>query len=323
MKGGRFFYHLKLELYDRPTPASAKEVQRKESSNISKTAQKDIYLPLPGTDIFTSILPTHERPLPEDKTTRNKVGRLVSKLNARTVETKTAISRASIIDCGPAHDEKPISRSPPKNAREVPTAISLQRTQTTERAVEQAVRDWRFGPIRIESVDICPPGEAAQLPPTSSMTGASKIAPRGSVKDVQGSITAGPRSQATKARFEPVALRSQDGILRNTEVGWGIVHLYRDGEESPGLRTPPAANGEDVEIDTTILCIPAVPSYMTPSDFVGWVGEKTREQVSHFRMVMTGRMNRYLVLMKFRDATVARKWRDDWDGRVFGGLEVS
>lgn len=71
------------------------------------------------------------------------------------------------------------------------------------------------------------------------------------------------------------------------------------------------------------MCIPAVPSYLTPSDFLGFVGEKTREEVSHFRMVMTGRMNRYLVLMKFRDNAVARKWRAEWDGKVFNDMEVS
>src|SRR5262249_47333524 len=44
--------------------------------------------------------------------------------------------------------------------------------------------------------------------------------------------------------------------------------------------------------------------------------------VSHFRMVMTGRMNRYMVLMKFRDGRVARKWRAEWDGKVFNTMEV-
>ncbi len=76
-------------------------------------------------------------------------------------------------------------------------------------------------------------------------------------------------------------------------------------------------------LDCTTLCIPAVPSYLTPSDFLGFVGEKTREEVSHFRMVMTGRMNRYLVLMKFRDGNAARRWRKEWDGKVFNSMEVS
>jgi BRCA1-associated protein len=157
----------------------------------------------------------------------------------------------------------------------------------------------------------------------------------------RGGINGGPRSHATKARFEPLPAG-----VKNTEMGWGVVHLYRDGEESAlGLGIPTAAaatvtatasmtrgeggerkNGpeghEVAEEDTTILCIPAVPSYMTPFDFLGWVGERTREKVSHFRMVMTGWMNRYMVLLKFYDGKVARKWRAEWDGKVFGGLEV-
>jgi BRCA1-associated protein len=38
---------------------------------------------------------------------------------------------------------------------------------------------------------------------------------------------------------------------------------------------------------------------------------------------MTGRMNRYLVLMKFRDGNTARRWRKEWDGKVFNSMEVS
>ena len=129
----------------------------------------------------------------------------------------------------------------------------------------------------------------------------------------------------------------------STEVGWGVVRLYRDGEESASLsselvstdmgqKLDAAGQGEDGKHgegeggeagDCTTLCIPAVPSYLTPSDFLGFVGEKTRGLVSHFRMVMTGRMNRYLVLMKFRDGQVARRWRADWDGKVFNSMEVS
>jgi BRCA1-associated protein len=183
---------------------------------------------------------------------------------------------------------------------------------------------------------------------TSIMAGLSQVmngGAREAIPNAKGGINAGPRSHTTKARFDPLDAGVADGAgLNNTELGWGIVHLYRDGEETPGLGAtsgisqsptpvhkdemgPQMAAGKaelqfEKHLDTTILCIPAVPSYMTPSDFLGWVGKKTQEEVSHFRMVMTGRMNRYLVLMKFRDAESARKWRQEWDGRVFGGLEV-
>jgi BRCA1-associated protein len=191
----------------------------------------------------------------------------------------------------------------------------------------------------MESLDMAPLRDKASS--TSTIAGSSQIMNNGTREtnsSAKAGINAGPRSHTTKARFEPLETGYVDGTgLKNTELGWGIVHLYKDGQETPGLSATSAASPTPVhktgpvdgpeqalesQLDTTILCIPAVPSYMTPSDFLGWVGEKTRDDVSHFRMVMTGRMNRYLVLMKFRDANIARKWRQEWDGRIFGGLEV-
>ena len=162
-------------------------------------------------------------------------------------------------------------------------------------------------------------------PPRDETGGASGTS--GTSRDGAGRSRAS-NNPATRARVE--ALRGQG---QEEELGWGVVHLYREGEDTAGLgEVPPPPDGrgsagagteEMEEVDTTVLCIPAVPSYMTASDFLGWVGEKTRELVSHFRMVMTGRMNRYMMLMKFRDGGEARRWRREWNGKVFNGMEVS
>jgi BRCA1-associated protein len=104
------------------------------------------------------------------------------------------------------------------------------------------------------------------------------------------------------------------------------VHLYREGQETPGLyddARAAGAGGEFKEEECTTLCILAVPSYMTPSDFLGFVGERTREEVSHFRMIKTSRANKYMVLMKFREAKDAREWRKEWNGKTFNSMEVS
>ncbi|ERF68448.1 hypothetical protein EPUS_03766 [Endocarpon pusillum Z07020] len=137
----------------------------------------------------------------------------------------------------------------------------------------------------------------------------------------------------TKGRYEPLDQHVTDSI-------WGIVHLYRDAEETPGLYgdsllskpnnpwysgTPkeskgtvhPPANDQDC----TTLCILAVPSYLAPPDFLGFVGEETRDQVSHFRMIRTSRANRYMVLIKFRDGKMARTWQKAWNGKVFNSME--
>jgi BRCA1-associated protein len=97
------------------------------------------------------------------------------------------------------------------------------------------------------------------------------------------------RGELPRARYE-----SLEG--RNTELGFGIVHLSRGGEETSGLD-----NGVDIypaekaiptespvvekvrtmvkEVEEKIAphCyIPAMPSYLTPSDFLGFVGEDER-----------------------------------------------
>ncbi|KAF8251282.1 zf-UBP-domain-containing protein [Wilcoxina mikolae CBS 423.85] len=138
-------------------------------------------------------------------------------------------------------------------------------------------------------------------------------------------LTAG--AAASKARFIPLE-------TRNTEFGYGVIHLYRDSHETPGLYDPPPeskqpegkeeviSDGEklDEEVLTTVAIL-AVPSYMTPSDFMGFVGEGTRDAVSHLRMVRTGKANRYMVLMKFRNKDGARKFVNDFNGKVFNSME--
>lgn len=185
-------------------------------------------------------------------------------------------------------------------------------------------RDWRYDLISSQTI---------------SMTSV----PVRSKHDVQaaelGSITNGmndgPRGLATKGRFEPAEPQDK-------KLGWGVVRLYRDAQETPGLydeplpsphgkharasRSAAAPSRTDHERfrdeECTTLCILAVPSYLTPSDFLGFVGEKTRDEVSHFRMIRTEKSNRYMVLMRFRSGKKAREWRREWNGKGFDGMEV-
>ncbi|KAF8446658.1 BRCA1-associated protein 2-domain-containing protein [Terfezia claveryi] len=174
-------------------------------------------------------------------------------------------------------------------------------------------------------VSVCPPPSNKQLP-------------RGRV---------GAATSPLKARF--VALNP-----KTTEFGHGVVHLYRDGEETEGIYpAPESMNGDTVgstktppsylspssshntqptgngpsksnEIDQEALktvAILAVPSYMTASDFMGFVGEKTRENASHFRMIRTGQANRYMVLIRFREAEEAKGFVKSFNGKVFNSME--
>jgi BRCA1-associated protein len=148
----------------------------------------------------------------------------------------------------------------------------------------------------------------------------------------------------TKGKYIPLDQQTSESI-------WGVVHLYRDAEETPFLvgedfplelkgsaaaaRQPydqlagrqDAAKGHSPSLrqdeDCTTLCILAVPSYMSPSDFLGFVGKATMDEVSHFRMIRTARANRYMVLMKFRSGKKAKEWQKEWNGKVFNSMEVS
>ena len=176
--------------------------------------------------------------------------------------------------------------------------------------------DWRYSKVSVQNITMA-----------AIDTGGGQDSP----PRIVNGINAGPAGSATKGRYEPLDGEEED-------VGWGIVRLYRDSEETQGLYDEPAstkhhkhgrhtANDENRaprlrDEDCTTLCILAVPSYLTPSDFLGFVGEKTRDEVSHFRMIRTERGNRYMVLMKFRSGKRAREWRREWNGKAFDGMEV-
>lgn len=202
-------------------------------------------------------------------------------------------------------------------------------------------------------------------PPTTTTTEDDNLVAAGIGTDILGGLR-------TKGRYIPLDQKVSDSV-------YGIVHLYRDAQETPHLagndddyptylkgsaaaaRQPSdqqsslhlqqpssligggsgkqsrgraadlaaypfpvtasssAVEGED---DCTTLCILAVPSYLSPSDFLGFVGEKSMDCVSHFRMIRTPRANRYMVLMKFRSGRKAREWQKEWNGKVFNSMEV-
>ena len=199
---------------------------------------------------------------------------------------------------------------------------SSSRSKAQEAGFSRSVsKDWRYDRISVQDISMATTVTSDKHNASSTVSG--KMA---------NGISAGPGGLPTKGRYEPCDPDQE-------ALGWGVVRLYRDCEETPGLYDEPTtpkhsklARGlsrkEKIEQpvfqdeDCTTLCILAVPSYLTPSDFLGFVGEKTRDVVSHFRMIRTERGNRYMVLMKFRSGKNARGWRREWNGKAFDGMEV-
>ncbi|CAE7178771.1 zf-UBP multi-domain protein [Pyrenophora teres f. teres] len=278
-----YFFHVTLELYP------------------SRSSPDKTFTPPPHTDIFASELPVHRRASwgsypPAARTYSSSLKSIASGSEASQATTSrerppparrfSHRTRPSFSD---QHDSPVPVIKPPKRP-------GHRRTQSF------AHRDWRFDTISILSIDMHPNhGTELAQPRAKSLKHPSQPHNAGGL--------------ATKGNFIP-------SDPKYTEVGWGVVHLYRDGQETPGLYDDiEGASKEFNEEDCTTLCILAVPSYMTPSDFLGFMGEQTREEVSHFRLIRTSRANKYMVLMKFREAKKAREWRKAWDGKAFNSME--
>lgn len=304
-----YFYHLKFELYPTPNPTGRPEAPAQQS--------RDIYLPNKDASVFDDF-PSHPR---RDRPTSRVIPRLNSYKFGDGPATAAPLAEESIrrtsahgvIDCGdsraPDHDDR-------RTVEVVPERQWLERTKsyppppsTAAIKPQTAVQDWRFGRVSLETFDPLPPDDMAGETSRAGSVAAPTLGP-----------SYGGAGTATKAEFVPL-----EG--RNTELGWGVVHFYREGDESSALSAPEQNIYEEDEgaggDSCTTLCIPAVPAYMTPGDFMGFVGDRWMGDISHCRMVMTSRMNRYLVLLKFRDGKRAKQWRKEFDGKVFNSMEVS
>ncbi|KAK5626212.1 hypothetical protein RRF57_001927 [Xylaria bambusicola] len=268
-----------------------------------------IWLPRENSSIFDT-LPAHPRDHPASPS--HNARDLYTKSRELTTTTRPVVENG-VIDCGafrPAeiHDDGDIAAP----------FVSPQRRRAPDLPLPQpaaafgpqiATKDWRFAQISVESIDLDGQGDnndMVDMPITAAA--AATVGP-----------SMGAAGKATKAAYLPLR------TVENTNIGWGIVHLYREGNETPALRLPPQEVAREdqnqAELDCTTVCIPAVPSYLSPGDFLGFIGDKWRVHISHYRMIMTGRMNRYLVLMKFRESKQARLFGKEFDGRVFNHVE--
>jgi len=299
-----YSYHLKLELYAAPnlTTTKAKLADDGGGSNDSR-----IWVPRIGASIFND-LPSHPR--------NNISPDVWSRRPPSTAQSSLPHHRepqGGIIDCGAERSRAEGSTS---NAGKQPsTSRSGNYEFYSERqwrarshsnpppgfkagiGPRTAAKDWRFGRVRIESFDRV----------NDTMAGQANGEGRHAAASLGPNL--GGMGQATKGRYVPLE-------TKNTEAGWGIVHLYREAGENSALKAVPEGEGGEGE-DGTVLCILAVPSYLSPGDFLGFVGEKWRGDVCHYRMVMTSRQGRYMVLMKFREKDIAERWRQEFDGKPF------
>jgi hypothetical protein len=123
----------------------------------------------------------------------------------------------------------------------------------------------------------------------------------------------------TRGRFVKIK-SSTDTAL--PDFAYGIIHLYRDVTGTGDAEITSVGRRSGTPEEENVLAILAVPSYMTANDFMGFVGEQQRNQVSHFRMIRTEAANRYMVLLKFRTNEATKTFHKDFNGKAFNSMEV-
>lgn len=174
--------------------------------------------------------------------------------------------------------------------------------------------DWRFGKIEFSGIDM-------DKIPANPVANTEESA-------VPSAFTSGPSTAvAQRPRSKSMIVNTRPDLLKARFLGYGIIRLYRDDDDdSPEdqihSKKKKSQQKNPAESTSTTLAILAVPSYMTPYDFIGFIGSNACDNVSHFRMVRTAQPNRYLVLMKFRNPEYAKQFQDEYNGKLFNSMEA-
>ncbi|KAI1793583.1 zf-UBP-domain-containing protein [Ganoderma leucocontextum] len=184
-------------------------------------------------------------------------------------------------------------------------------------------KDCRLGPIRVDWVD-------------SSTMDASGDAfmTVGSGKEREKSAQC--KGEPATATFAPHNTpRYKSG---STNLPQGVVHIFReyskpDDNASKGgsyagmvsqTPTQPSGSGAtsqtSVESDDVTLAVLAVPSWMTPSDFITFVAPAA-DGIAHLRMIRDSAPNRSIVVMKFRESSDAVEFIEEYNGKQFNSME--
>ncbi|KAJ5896521.1 RING finger protein ETP1 [Penicillium subrubescens] len=336
-----YFYHLSLEVV--------------RSSHPPKSPAATSSLALDS--VWEALLPFQKRARPSPSTPTSSGGDSLAQLTHTpgkeiTLERRFKHASASSSSEHPSSSSAHHSPSSSLHANKYPT--------TSPNSPSDLENDVRAGTILIDCIDMVAPddgsGKRTQKRGSTAAPTAGKednLVAAGIGTDILGGLR-------TKGRYIPLDQEVGDSV-------WGIVHLYRDVQETPYLagndddyptylkgsaaaRHPSeqqaggasrashtcgkgsadltaypfpvtvSASGKE-EDECSTLCILAVPSYLSPPDFLGFVGERTMDDVSHFRMIRTPRANRYMVLMKFRNGRKAKVWQKEWNGKVFNSME--
>ncbi|KAI9272428.1 hypothetical protein EDC94DRAFT_555087 [Helicostylum pulchrum] len=130
-------------------------------------------------------------------------------------------------------------------------------------------------------------------------------------------------------RFGPIELQETNVVHtskkkkrldeKTVQLGYGLLRLYKSTEPVPELQDLDTALSKDQDQDT-IICVLAVPSYMTYKDFTNFLGA-ANANITHYRFIRDYSPNKYTVLLKFKNRQSAFACHQKFNGRRFNMTE--
>ncbi|KAG7443605.1 zf-UBP-domain-containing protein [Guyanagaster necrorhizus] len=109
-------------------------------------------------------------------------------------------------------------------------------------------------------------------------------------------------------------------VTGSTNLSEGIVHVFRESTKQPDEQDTPTFTNTNADTDEIMLGVLAVPSWMTPSDFLAFVAPAA-ESISHLRMIRDSAPNRSIVIIKFLKREDATEFIEAYNGKPFNSME--
>lgn len=109
----------------------------------------------------------------------------------------------------------------------------------------------------------------------------------------------------------------------STNLPEGVVHLFRDTgtlRETPGLEASTSTTSL-TDWDGVTLGVLAVPSWMTPSDFLAFLAPAV-DGVAHLRLIRDSVPNRSIAVIQFLKTSDASDFVEAYNGKPFNSMEV-
>ncbi|KDR80572.1 hypothetical protein GALMADRAFT_240888 [Galerina marginata CBS 339.88] len=176
---------------------------------------------------------------------------------------------------------------------------SSQRRNTLSGPPAQT-KDYRFGPITIDWIDF----------------------------DHMGSILHSKDKDRAKGPAEATFVPHTRSKSGTTNLPEGTVHVFRDGSSKPTPEELEAKVAQmsltegmaDDDSDGIMLGVLAVPSWMTPSDFLEFVAPAV-DGIGHLRIIRDFAPNRSMVVIKFLNPADAAEFAEAYNGKPFNSME--